>query len=68
MQVLAFLGITLPINILGPPVFNLIYRASLDFGICEGGESGRLTFSCLGQIQVYLVYFHWGSFKLKDIQ
>ena len=60
MQVLAFLGITLPINILGPPAFNLIYRASLDFGICEGGESGKLTFPFLGQIQVYLAYWGWG--------
>ena len=57
MQVLAFLGITLPINILGPPAFNLIYRASLDFGICEGGESGKLTFPFLGQIQIYLAYW-----------
>ena len=47
MQVLAFLGITLPINILGPPAFNLIYRASLDFGICQGGETGQLSSSIL---------------------
>ena len=57
MQVLAFLGITLPLNILGPPAFNLIYRASLDFGICEGGETGEMSFQFLGQIQVSLV---WG--------
>ena len=43
MQVLAFLGITLPVNILGPPAFNLIYRASLDFGVCGGGDTGERT-------------------------
>ena len=55
MQVLAFLGITLPINILGPPAFNLIYRASLDFGMCEGGESGPCHFSPDSDLKISLV-------------
>jgi len=39
-QVLAFFGMTLPLGIFGPPIFNLIYGASLSFQSCDGVHSG----------------------------
>ena len=38
---MAFLGITLPLNIVGPPIFNLVYGASLDFGLCDYSNSAK---------------------------
>ena len=37
-HVMAFLGMTLPFSIFGPPIFNLIYGASLSFKACNDVE------------------------------
>ena len=39
-RVMGFWGITLPLGVFGPPIFNIIYRASLGWAAC-GETAGQ---------------------------
>jgi len=40
-DVLAIFGMLIPITTIGPPIYNLLYKASLDFEMCESVSSGE---------------------------
>jgi len=55
-HVMAFLGMTMPFSIFGPPVFNLIYRASLSFSACKDVETDRKNW-CSGTFIIVGISF-----------
>ena len=65
-HVLAFLGMTLPFSIFGPPMINLIYGASLSFKACEdvGSDSkdwcsGTFIIVGLGFLLINIILFSY---------
>jgi len=69
-SVLAIFGMTLPLAALGPPLYNMIYKASIDSELCKNVEQGSkdwctTTFLMFGVCVVATTFIIFSVLKLK---